>query len=107
MNKAMVQLSNREWAILKEMARSLLRNIEDTGAGYWTVGDTFVDYEIAVLKKLAPDVKGMKAALMECETVTQSQYEAMLKEFGIEGNPNELGEINSWTLLCGPKIVEG
>lgn len=103
----MVRLTNQEWAILKEMARSLLRNIEDTGCGYWMVGDTLVDYEVALLKKLAPDVKGMKAALMECETVTQSQYEKMLKEFGIEGNSEELLQINCWTLQCGPKVVEG
>ena len=104
----MVQLSNREWAILKEMARSLVNNLEQCGVSYyWTTGTTLVKAEVDLLKKLAPDVKGMKAALMECETVTQSKYEAMLKEFGIEGNPAEIGEINMWTLCCGPKIVEG
>ena len=103
----MVQLSNREWAILKEMARSLLHNIEDTGSGYWTVGDTFVDYEVAVLMKLCPDVKGMKVALSDCETVTQSQYEKALEYFGIKENPDALIEANSWMLLRGPKIVEG
>ena len=99
-------MTNQEWAILREIARSLYKNAEQTG-GYWTVGDTFVDYEMSLLKKLAPDVKGMKAALMECETVTQSQYEKMLKEFGIEGNSEELLQINCWTLQCGPKVVEG
>lgn len=104
----MVQLSNREWAILKEMARSLLNNLEQDGVGcYWTTGAHLMKAEVNLLKKLVPDIKGMKAALMECKTVTQSQYEAMLKEFGIEGNPAELGEVNSWTLLCGPKVVEG
>lgn len=104
----MVQLSNREWAILKEMARSLVNNLEQCGVSYyWTTGTTLVKAEVDLLKKLAPDVKGMKAALMECETVTQSQYETMLKEFGIEGNSEEMLQINCWTLQCGPKIVEG
>lgn len=104
----MVKLTNREWAILKEMARSLVNNLEPCGVSYyWTTGTTLVKAEVDLLKKLAPDVNGMKAALMECATVTQSQYETMLREFGIEGNPAELGEVNSWMLLCGPKIVEG
>lgn len=103
----MVQLSNRECAILKEIARDLLNNIEQDGSGYyWTTGTTLVRSEVDVLKKLVPDVKGIKAALEECATVTQSQYETMLREFGIEGNPSELVEVNSWMLLCGPKIVE-
>lgn len=51
-------LSEHEWAVLREMARSLVKNldyVDGTLGGYWTVGDTLVDYEVALLKKLAGD----------------------------------------------------
>lgn len=48
-----MRLSDREWAVLREMARSLYRNIEDAGSGYWTVGDTLIESEVSLLKKLA------------------------------------------------------
>lgn len=115
----MVQLSKNEWAILKEMARSLLRNIEDTGAGYWTVGDTLVDYEIALLKKLSgdfdefsrqvylasePSVDITKAESVDCRahTIRMSEYVRLKDEFGIENL-----RANGWMLCSGPKIVEG
>lgn len=85
-----------------------MNNLEQAGSGLcWTTGTTLFKSEVDVLKKLVPDVNGIKAALEECATVTQSQYETMLRKFSIEGNPAELGEVNSWILLCGPKIVEG
>lgn len=101
-----MRLSNHEWAVLKEMARSLYRNIEDTGAGYWTVGDTLVDYEVALLRKLAGgDVEGLKQALGDRETVTLDQYEKALREFAIEPGTDEMLAANQWMLICGPKIV--
>lgn len=104
----MIQLSEREWAVLREMARSLYRNIEDTGAGYWTVGDTLVESEVSLLKKLAGgNVEGLKRALSDCETVTQEQYKKALTEFGIEPDTDEMLAANCWMLMYGPKIVEG
>ena len=100
-----MRLSNREWADLKELARSLYRNIEDTGSGYWTVGDTLVDREVALLRKLSGgDVEGLKKALSDCETITQEQYEKALKEFGIEPDTDEMLAANCWMLMYGPKI---
>ena len=46
-------LTEREWADLKELARSLYDNLEDTGAGYWTTGTTVIKEEVKLLKKLA------------------------------------------------------
>lgn len=100
-----MELSKREWADLKELARSLYRNIEDTGSGFWTVGDTLVDREVALLRKLSGgDVEGLKQALSDCATITQEQYENALKEFGIQPYTNEMFEANCWMLMCGPKI---
>lgn len=102
-----MKLSNREWADLKELARSLYRNIEDTGSGYWTVVDTLADREVALLRKLAGgDVEGLKQALSDCGTITQEQYENALREFGIQPDTNEMLEANCWMLMCGPKITD-
>ena len=49
----MIRLTAREWAILVEMARSFCKNLEDTGDGYWTVGDTLIEDEVALLEKLS------------------------------------------------------
>ena len=115
----MVQLSNKEWAILKEMARSLLRNIEDTGAGYWTVGDTLVDYEVALLKKLSgdfdefrrqvylasePSVDITKVESVDCRAhkIRMCDYLRLKNEFGIDNLT-----ANSWMLCSGPSILVG
>ena len=109
-------LSEREWAVLKEMARSLYRNIEDTGAGYWTVGDTLVDYEVALLRKLAgdfdefrrqvylasePSVDITKVESVDCRehAIEFDKYEQLKVEYGIGAL-----QANSWMLCCGPKI---
>lgn len=114
----MVRLSEKEWAILKEMARSLYRNAEKTG-GYWTVGDTFVDYEVALLKKLSgdfdefrrqvylasePSVDITKVESVDCRahTIRMSEYVRLKDEFGIENL-----RANGWMLCSGPKVVEG
>lgn len=48
-----MNLTEQEWAVLKEMARNLLRGTIDTGMGYYTVGDTFIEEEVELLKKIA------------------------------------------------------
>ena len=48
----MIRLTAREWAILVEMARSFVKNLEDTGDGYWTVGDTLIEDEVKLLERL-------------------------------------------------------
>ncbi len=114
----MVKLSNNEWAILKEMARSLYRNAEKTG-GYWTVGDTLVDYEVALLKKLSgdfdefrrqvylasePSVDITKVESVDCRAhkIRMCDYLRLKNEFGIDNLT-----ANSWMLCSGPKVVEG
>jgi hypothetical protein len=48
-----MKLSNREWAVLREMARSLYKNAEKHEGGYcWTVGDTLIEEEVKLLKRL-------------------------------------------------------
>lgn len=103
-----MNLSKKEWSILKEIARSILSNATPSEFGnYWMIWDTMTPEEIAVLKKLAPDVNGLIEALSQCETITQSQYENALRDHGIEAGTNELLEINCWMLNRGPKLVEG
>ena len=114
----MVRLTNQEWAILKEMARSLYKNIEDTGFGFWIVGDTLVDYEVALLKKLSgdfdefrrqvylasePSVDITKVDSVDCRahTIRLSEYVRLKDEFGIENLT-----ANGWMLCSGPKVVE-
>lgn len=47
-------LTEREWAVLFEMALSLYRNAErDEYGGWWTVGDTMIDEEVELLEKLS------------------------------------------------------
>ena len=49
-----MKLSNREWAVLREMARSLCDNLEQSEISYyWTTGTTLVKQEVDLLKKLA------------------------------------------------------
>lgn len=114
----MVQLSNREWAILKEMARSLVRSVEKQG-GFWTVSDTLVDDEVKLLKKLSgdfdefrrqvylasePSVDITKVESVDCRqyTIRLDDYESLKVEYGISAL-----EANSWMLCSGPKVVEG
>jgi hypothetical protein len=47
-----MKLSDREWAILRKMARSLYANAERAGDYWWTVGDTLIEEEVKLLKKL-------------------------------------------------------
>lgn len=49
----MIRLDEREWAVLKEMARSLYANAERAGDQWWTVGDTLVEEEVKLLEKLS------------------------------------------------------
>lgn len=105
----MIQLSEYEWAVLREMARSLLRNAvehELPNGSYWEVSDTIVEHERKLLWKLAGgDVAGLKRAMSGHETVTQEQYEKALEEFGIEPNTAEMLAANCWMLMYGPKII--
>ena len=113
-----MELSNREWAILREMARSLYRNAEKQG-GYWTVGDTLVGDELALLKKLAgdfdefrrqvylasePSVDITKVESVDSRehTIPMSEYIRLREEYGI-GNL----QANSWMLCSGPKVIDG
>lgn len=113
----MIQLSNQEWAVLREMARSLYRNAEKQG-GYWTVGDTLVDYEVALLKKLGgdfdefrrqvylhsePSVDLTKVESVDCRkhTIAVSEYTRLREEFGIDQK-----DAFSWMLCSGPKVIE-
>ena len=104
----MKNLSKLEWARLEEMARSLLRNAERTG-DYWTVGDTFIDEEIALLRKLSKvvDVEGLIEGLSQCATITEAEFRAALKLYGIENGSDEMFKVNCWMLQYGPKIVVG
>lgn len=110
-------LSEGEWAVLREMARSLYRNAEPSWDGsYWTVGDTLVDSEVALLKKLAgdfdefrrqvylasePSVDITKVESVDCRehTIELDKYEALKVEYGIGAL-----QANSWMLCSGPKI---
>lgn len=49
----MKNLTEKEWQALRVMAWNLLQNCQDTGDGYFTVGDTLVGEEVELLKKLA------------------------------------------------------
>lgn len=51
----MVNLNEREWAVLREMARSFVRNCEKSAwiEDVWVVGDTLVGEEVELLKKIA------------------------------------------------------
>lgn len=106
----MKKLSEYEWAVLREMACSLLRNAvehELPNGSYWEVSDTIVEHERKLLRKLSGgDVKGLKKALSGRKTITQEQYEKALEEFGIEGNTDEMLVANCWMLMYGP-LVEG
>lgn len=114
-----MKLSNREWAVLREMARSLVKNLDYVGGtlgGYWTVGDTLVDYEVALLKKLAgdfdefrrqvylasePSVDITKVESVDCRehTIPMSEYIRLKEEYGIGSL-----QANSWMLCSGPEI---
>lgn len=63
----MKKLSEYEWAVLREMACSLLSNAvehELPNGSYWEVSDTIVEHERKLLRKLSGgDVKGLKKAL--------------------------------------------
>ena len=110
-------LSEHEWAVLREMARSLYRNVEPSwGGSFWTVGDTLVDSEVALLKKLAgdfdefrrqvylasePSVDITKVESVDCtkHSIELDKYEQLKVEYGIGAL-----QANSWMLCCGPKI---
>jgi len=47
-----MELSNREWQVLREMCTNLLRNVEQCG-DYYTVSDTLIEEEVELLKKIA------------------------------------------------------
>lgn len=113
----MMKLTEREWAVLREMARSLYRNAEKEG-GYWTVGDTLVGYELDLLKKLGgdfdefrrqvylhsePSVDITKVESVDCRahTIALSEYTRLKEEYGIENL-----QANSWMLCSGPKVIE-
>ena len=111
----MMILSEREWAVLRVMARSLYANAEKQG-GYWTVGDTLVGDELALLKKLGgdfdefrrqvylasePSVDITKVESVDCRehTIELDKYEDLKVEYGIGAL-----EANSWMLCSGPEI---
>ena len=111
-----LRLTEQEWAVLREMARSLYRNAEDQGV-YWRVSDTLIESEMALLKKLAddfdefrrqvylhsePSVDITKVESVDCRahTIAMSEYIKLKEEFGI-GN----AEANCWMLCSGPKII--
>lgn len=113
-----MKLSKREWAILREMARSLYRNIEPSWSGnYWSVGDTLIESEVALLKKLAgdfdefrrqvylasePSVDIAKVESVDCRAhhIRLDEYTRIKEEYGIEDL-----QANSWMLCSGPKII--
>jgi hypothetical protein len=113
-------LSDHEWAVLREMARSLYANAEKHEGGYcWTVGDTLVDSEVALLKKLAgdfdefrrqvylasePSVDITKVESVDCRehTIPMSEYIRLKEEYGIGSL-----QANSWMLCSGPKVIDG
>lgn len=111
-----LRLTEQEWAVLREMARSLYRNAEDQGV-YWTVGDTLIESEMALLKKLAgdfdefrrqvylhsePSVDITKVESVDCRkhTIRLDDYESLKVEYGISAL-----DANSWMLCSGPKII--
>lgn len=50
----MKELSEYEWAVLGEIARSLVENLDDGDLDYiWTTGTTLVNEEVKLLKKIA------------------------------------------------------
>ena len=108
-------LSEREWAVLRGMARSLYRNSEPSCGG-WTVRDTLVGSEVALLKKLGgdfdefrrqvylasePSVDITKVESVDCteHTIELDKYEQLKVEYGIGAL-----QANSWMLCSGPKI---
>lgn len=112
----MMTLSEREWDVLRAMARSLYANAEKQG-GYWTVGDTLVGDELALLKKLGgdfdefrravylasePSVDITKAESVDCRehTIRLDEYERLKVEYGISAL-----QANSWMLCSGPKLI--
>lgn len=118
-----MKLSNREWAVLREMARSLYKNAEKHEGGYcWTVGDTLVDNEVALLKKLACDMDEFKrevylrsdpsvdirtTEVINCRkhAISYDVYKQLLDEFGIESGSKEMFDANCFMLNNGPKII--
>lgn len=113
-------LSEREWAVLRNMARSLYAKAEKQEGGYcWTVGDTLIEEEVALLKKLSgdfdefrrqvylasePSVDITKVESVDCRehTIRLDEYERLRVEYGIGAL-----QANSWMLCSGPKVVEG
>ena len=52
----MKELTEYEWAVLGEIAKSLLRNREEVevpNGKYWVATDTLVEHEVELLKKIA------------------------------------------------------
>lgn len=115
----MIELSNQEWAVLREMARSLYKNAEKHEGGYcWTVSDTLVEFEVKLLKKLAgdfdefrrqvylasePSVDITEVESVDCRkhTIALSEYTRLREEFGIDQM-----DAFSWMLCSGPKVIE-
>lgn len=48
-----MEMTSKEWQVLREMSRNLLNGVSDTGMGYYTVSDTLIDEEVALLKKIS------------------------------------------------------
>ena len=108
-------LSEREWAVLRNMARSLYKNAEKHG-GYWIVRDALVGDELPLLKKLGgdfdefrrqvylasePSVDITEVESVDCRehTIRLDEYERLKVEYGIGAL-----QANSWMLCSGPKI---
>lgn len=49
----MKNLTDSEWQVLRTMAWNLLQNTMPTGDGYYTTGDTLIEEEVELLKKIA------------------------------------------------------
>lgn len=117
--EVMITLTEREWAVLREMARSLYKNAEKHEGGYcWTVGDTLVEEEVKLLKKLAgdfdefcrqvylasePSVDITEVESVDCRKhkIVLSEFVRLRKEFGIDQK-----DAFSWMLCSGPKVIE-
>ena len=113
-----INLSDKEWAVLREMARSLYRNAEHVLTDkYWTVGDTLIDEEVALLKKLAGDFDEFRRAVYLASepsvdiyasdeeivpsehVIPMAEFIRLKEEYGVENV-----RANTWMLNSGPKI---
>ena len=117
----MVNLSEKEWAVLRRMACSLCAKAEKNEGGYcWQVWDTLVDEEVALLKKLAgaadfdefrrqvylhsePSIDITKVESYDCRAhkIALGEYERLVNEFAVSRL-----EANQWMLNSGPKVVD-